>query len=34
MLAHERTDVSLRALNLVVGMYLQSFEGVYNIGIL
>jgi len=29
---HEHRDVSLQALKLVVGMCLQSFEGVYNIG--
>jgi len=33
MLAREHWDVSLRALNLVVGMYLQPFESVYNISI-
>jgi len=31
MLTHESKDVSLQALNLVVDMYLKSFEGVYNI---
>jgi len=31
MLACEYKVVSLRALNLVIGMYLQPFEGIYNI---
>jgi len=31
MLMCECIDVSLQALNLVVDIYLQPFEGVYNI---
>jgi len=34
MLVSEPKDMSLQALNLIVGMYLQPIEGVYNIGIL
>jgi len=34
MLVREHRDVSLQALNLIVGMYLQPFEVVYNIGTL
>jgi len=34
MLECERRNMNLQALNLVVGIYLQPFEGVYNIGIL
>jgi len=30
MVAHDHKDMSLRALNLVVSMHLQPFEGVYN----
>jgi len=31
MLTRECKDVNLRILNLIVCMYLQPFEGVYNI---
>jgi len=31
MLVCEHRDVSLQALNLIVGVYLQPFEGIYNI---
>jgi len=31
MLACEHKGVSLQALNIVVGMYLQPFGGIYNI---
>jgi len=31
MLAGEHRYVNVQALNLVVGIYLQPFEGVYNI---
>jgi len=31
MLVHKYKDMSLKTLNLVEGMYLQPFEGVYNI---
>jgi len=31
MLAYKHKDMSLQALNIVVGMYLQPFEGVYNL---
>jgi len=34
MLAPELKDVSLQALHLIVGRYLQPFEGVYKIGTL